>query len=431
MDRFYKVAGHVFTLSFEDEKIDPLLSNYAPFKVDEDEGSLFRISLVPNQEEPEKESYYTTPEDAEEPRLDLFKAGGQWWVEMAPTGKMKQIAQLHANSDFSDATLSVAEGKYVRFAIDNSAMLLYAFRTACLNTLEMHSSVVRYRGKAYMFLAKSGTGKSTHSRMWLENLEDVDLMNDDNPIVRLEKGQAVCYGSPWSGKTPCYRNVSAPVGAFVLINRAKKNSAERLDIFEAYANLISSTSGLRSIESMADGLHETTAALAENVPSFKMNCLPDAEAALICCEAVAPLVCRKGTKVIPNEILLGEVGELLAEGKEVELLTKGCSMLPFIVGERDSVLLKKMDKVSVGDIVLARTGRGYVLHRVFALDGEKVTLMGDGNLKGTESCCLDDISGIVKEILKPARRVKPGKGRLWRLLRPFRRYILFIYRRLI
>lgn len=138
-------------------------------------------------------------------------------------------------------------------------------------------------------------------------------------------------------------------------------------------------------------------------------------------------------RVIPNEILLGEVTSLLAEGQEVVLLTKGGSMMPFLRSERDSVALRKLEKVEVGDIVLAHLGGGrYVLHRIIAIDGDDVTLMGDGNIKGTESCLKSDISGTVVRILKASgKEYVPGKGRWWRALKPFRRYILGVYRRII
>ena len=138
-------------------------------------------------------------------------------------------------------------------------------------------------------------------------------------------------------------------------------------------------------------------------------------------------------RVIPNEILLGEVTSLLAEGQEVVLLTKGGSMMPFLRSERDSVALRKLEKAEVGDIVLAHLGGGrYVLHRIIAIDGDNVTLMGDGNLKGTESCLKSDISGTVMRILKASgKEYVPGKGRWWRALKPFRRYILGVYRRII
>lgn len=143
--------------------------------------------------------------------------------------------------------------------------------------------------------------------------------------------------------------------------------------------------------------------------------------------------------VLPNAILLGEVSEMLSEGRQVIIMTKGSSMLPFIRGDRDSVLLQKKADPEVGDIALARLpGERYVLHRIWSIDGGNVTLMGDGNLKGKETCSTEDIMGTVLEIIKPdGRKVSTTsksslrKARIWRKLLPVRRLILGIYRRLI
>ncbi|MBO4557696.1 MAG: S24/S26 family peptidase [Bacteroidales bacterium] len=133
-------------------------------------------------------------------------------------------------------------------------------------------------------------------------------------------------------------------------------------------------------------------------------------------------------RILPNEVLLEEVGALLAEGREVTFTPKGNSMLPFIRGGRDSVTLKKLDTVEVGDIVLVRLPDSrYVLHRAFRLSGEKLEVMGDGNLSGTESCTLADVMGTAVKV----NGRKPSRGRLWRWLKPVRRYLLGIYRRLI
>ena len=136
-------------------------------------------------------------------------------------------------------------------------------------------------------------------------------------------------------------------------------------------------------------------------------------------------------RVLPNKVLLEEAGQLLDEGREVTFTPLGSSMLPFIRGGKDSVTLRKMASAEVGDIVLVRLPGRYVLHRIIALDGEKVTLMGDGNLSGTELCTRADIMGTVTAIQRGKRNVTPGKGRFWRVLKPFRRYILGVYRRLI
>ena len=137
-------------------------------------------------------------------------------------------------------------------------------------------------------------------------------------------------------------------------------------------------------------------------------------------------------KVVANEVLLEEAAVLMNEGREVTIRPLGSSMLPFIRGGRDSVRLRKMPSVAVGDMLLVRLpGPRYVLHRLIGKDGDRLTLMGDGNLAGTENCTLTDVMGTVTAIERGSRVVKPGNGRWWRVLKPFRRYILAIYRRII
>ena len=134
--------------------------------------------------------------------------------------------------------------------------------------------------------------------------------------------------------------------------------------------------------------------------------------------------------VLPNEVLIGEVAELLNAGREVVMTPKGNSMLPFIRGDVDNVRLRKPESLHVGDIVLARFGGRYVMHRIIALDGDMVTLMGDGNLQGTEKGSRSEVLGVVVEIITPSNRHRrPGKGLLWRKLLPVRRYLLKFYRK--
>jgi hypothetical protein len=137
-------------------------------------------------------------------------------------------------------------------------------------------------------------------------------------------------------------------------------------------------------------------------------------------------------RTVANEILLEDAARLMEEGREVTFRPLGSSMLPFIRGGKDSVRLRKQPSVEVGDILLVRlAGPRYVLHRLIRKDGDRLTLMGDGNLSGTESCTVADVMGTVTAIERGKRTVKPGKGRFWRFLKPLRRYILGIYRRLI
>lgn len=146
---------------------------------------------------------------------------------------------------------------------------------------------------------------------------------------------------------------------------------------------------------------------------------------------------EKGKRLIGDEEIFAEMKRLLDGGSEVIFTPKGLSMLPFIRGGKDSVALHKVPpgEIQVGDVVLAEIPpkRNKVMHRVFKREGDELTLMGDGNIRGTESCSVNDVMGKVTDVLPckdPSRRRPLGKGKLWKALLPFRRYILAIYRRL-
>ena len=136
-----------------------------------------------------------------------------------------------------------------------------------------------------------------------------------------------------------------------------------------------------------------------------------------------------------NEII-EEASRLAGEGVSVTLPVNGRSMLPFIVGGRDSVVLQKPGRPKTGDVVLAWVdGCRYVVHRIIRTDGERITLMGDGNVSSTEHCTAADIrarvthtvdaSGKVRYIYTRRRRWMAG---MWRRLLPVRRYMLAAFR---
>lgn len=137
--------------------------------------------------------------------------------------------------------------------------------------------------------------------------------------------------------------------------------------------------------------------------------------------------------VLPNNILIEETARILDEGKEVILCAKGNSMRPYIRDGRDSVLLVHRDEIAVGDVVLARIAPGrYVLHRLRNIDGETLTLKGDGNLDGTETCRRSDVIGVASHIIRPSgRKVEMPSARAWLALGRFpRRVYLGVMRRM-
>lgn len=143
-------------------------------------------------------------------------------------------------------------------------------------------------------------------------------------------------------------------------------------------------------------------------------------------------------RIVPNDIILGEARKMIAEGHPVTIRVKGVSMLPFIVGDRDSVRLVKPTNLKEGDIALAEIDEGhYVLHRIERIEPTRITLMGDGNLRGKEYCRRKDIAGKVDLIYRNGKEINPSsaseqrKVRLWLALSPIRRILLAILRRTV
>ncbi|MBS4766082.1 hypothetical protein KG007_07665 [Alistipes sp. kh20] len=150
-----------------------------------------------------------------------------------------------------------------------------------------HSSVIRYRGKGVLFLGESGTGKSTHTRLWREHIPGAELLNDDSPIIRATEREAIVFGSPWSGKTPCYRNESCPITAVVRLSQAPHNHIRRLRPIEAIGALLpSAPPAFARDERLSDDTCGLLSRLIAQVPVYHLECLPDAAAAQLSCDTV-------------------------------------------------------------------------------------------------------------------------------------------------
>lgn len=303
------IAEHLIDVVFAGQGPDDisLLPSFAPFLVKEaDDGSrifsngcvctaagqpIFTLTV----------DNTTLPADkADSKRIDTFDTGnGLTVVDAIGEGGGYQfvINDIHerscclmlANSDFTEIRCALnGNAEMRRFGLNNALMMAYAFRGSFFKTLLIHASLVRNGGYGYAFIAKSGTGKSTHTSLWLKYVEGSDLMNDDNPIVRVTDGRAFAYGSPWSGKTPCYRNVKAPLGAITKIDRATTNSIEKLKPVMAFAEVLPSCSSMKWDKTVYRNTYDTVISLIEALPSVNiLHCRPDEEAARICHKAIA------------------------------------------------------------------------------------------------------------------------------------------------
>ena len=218
-----------------------------------------------------------------------------WLMRVSQIAKSPICCEIECDAAFTKGVLHIAKDcRDVRFCIDNALMLLFAFRTAPLMTLEMHAAVVvkpclkvKDEDFGYWFLGHSGTGKSTHARQWLAAFDDAWLLNDDNPILRvMDNGEVRVYGSPWSGKTPCYKNAHARVGGIIKLSQAPHNQLQPLSLPQAYAYIFSSASGLKIDKQMADHLYESIRHIITHVQCYHLDCLPDTHAAKVCFHGV-------------------------------------------------------------------------------------------------------------------------------------------------
>ena len=281
------VAQHLFRVE-ADETLIALMANYEPFRTDAASGSdpaadaLFTLSVTYSA----PVSYIEEWRQQEEGQETICGHTAQAEPVFGFRFNAKDAGWLICTPGYRTGTLHLS-GFQTKSALDNALMIMFAMASACMGTVLFHAAAVSLDGRGYMFLGKSGTGKSTHARLWLSHIPGTELMNDDNPAVRLTPAGATVYGTPWSGKTPCYRNVSAPLGGIVLLSQAPYNRITRLEGIGAYAAVVPSISGKRWDTRIADGLHSTEDTLAQKTPVWHLDCLPDAQAAQLCKETIA------------------------------------------------------------------------------------------------------------------------------------------------
>ena len=277
--KYYKVAEVLFSVSAENDDF-ALMTNYEPFVCADGskDSPVFQLTV----EEGDAVAFTEEMRQDDEGQEIICGKTDEGCPVFTFIWAHKTAGWLVCQDNYRNARI-VMTGRYRKLAIDNALMILFALSTANQGVALVHSSTVSFGDKAYMFLGVSGTGKSTHSSLWLKYIEGTELLNDDNPVVRVfDDGDAVVYGSPWSGKTPCYRNLSYPLGGIVLLSQAPYNKIHRLEGIRAYVALVPSISGKRWETSIADGLHDTENKLAKHIPVWHLECLPDEAAAQLC-----------------------------------------------------------------------------------------------------------------------------------------------------
>lgn len=287
---YYKVADFNFGISLRNEvDLDKLLPSFRPFRnlSGADEAKLFE--LVERESLPERPEALLIDETVNDMgHTKLYRRNGGYRIELR-YGKDVQPHIADVNPDFTEVDAFLRwDDRYASLALSSMLRIVYSQAVLPHSAVSLHASVVVKDGKAVLFMGKSGTGKSTHSRLWLKNIPGTSLLNDDNPIVRLREDEAVVYGSPWSGKTHCYLNESAPVAAFVRLKQAPYNEFAVKEDVDAFKALLPGCSVVRHDPMLHSSLCATLIGLSSLVIVGEMACLPDKEAAEICYANVIP-----------------------------------------------------------------------------------------------------------------------------------------------
>lgn len=172
-------------------------------------------------------------------------------------------------------------------ALEETSALFYEpiaiLRVICENMYKhdgffLHCSSLKYKDGAYVFLGKSGTGKSTHARLWREHFKDeVVMINDDKPIVRYKDGEFIIYGTPYRGKHALGDNISAPIKAIYLLEQHPENIIEEMKPVDSITALLHQTV-IPSDRDAMKKLLDLFGTLISATPIFRLKCTISDEA---------------------------------------------------------------------------------------------------------------------------------------------------------
>ena len=288
---FFKVAGLPFAVVIPEHfSIDSLLPSFRPFRCTACAEEQLAFSLHATTQ-PFAAAATATEligrSDSDMGHVCLWRTSGGYRVDIGCGTPGNSLHTTAASPDFACTTARLQPGcPGMGRALASMLRIAYAQAVLAHGGVSIHASCVNVKGSAYLFLGKSGTGKSTHARMWMKASPYCSLLNDDNPVLRIEQGRVMAYGTPWSGKTPCYKNECCPVAGIARLQQAPANRFTPLAETETFAALLPSCSAIRHDARLHDALCRTLIYISEHVPVGRLECRPDTDAAWMCFEGL-------------------------------------------------------------------------------------------------------------------------------------------------
>lgn len=288
---YFKLADLTFLLEIpEGKSIDRLLPSLLPFlcQAIQKEQLFLRLRLI-DRCWSVREECLIAESNNDLGRLRLFKQKGLYMLNICSHyGTHKHLMCFGEGFMNIDAFIDWND-PYAGDVLNS--MLRMAFSQAVIRKkgVSLHASAVVLNGKAYLFMGKSGTGKSTHASLWLDTFKDAHLLNDDNPVIRVFDEQILVYGTAWSGKTPCYKNEVYPLGGIIRLFQTPYNRFSRVENLDAMIMILPGCSFINKDVRLKDQLCDTLVELISKVPVGKLECLPERAAAELCMREITTI----------------------------------------------------------------------------------------------------------------------------------------------
>lgn len=285
----YHIAELYFTLTIPSYlDVDELLPNMRGFRVEKcDDEPIFQAQDAEIMAD--KSEVLSNPLEESENDMGCVKVaecGNEYLVSVSYFNN-DIIHYMLLSKDFSNVKLQMQwQDRAVGHSLNSLLRIAFAQAVIFNGGVSIHGSTVMLDGGAYLFLGASGTGKSTHSSLWRQTFDGCELLNDDNPTIRIVSDSVKIYGTPWSGKTPCYKNQSCRLAGVVRLQQAPENIYQPLQGIEAFVALLPGCMALRHCKKLYDQACDNLFKISERTSVGRLKCLPNQDAARLCYESL-------------------------------------------------------------------------------------------------------------------------------------------------